>query len=333
MAGNPFDEHLSEAILTTVVYADLFDFPLGSEEVWRDLIGIAASLDRTRFAVDRLVASGALTIDGPYIVLPGRVGLAHIRQARSERASRLWPIAHRIGRLIGRIPFVRMVAVTGSLAAENPDAAADLDYLIVTVPGRLWLARAMAVALVRLGRPAGIRVCPNYLLSTRALKLDHQDLFTAHELLQAVPIVGSALYRGMLHQNRWSARWLPNRFHRAIASPVKREVGSPLQQIGEAALAGPLGNRLDAWEARRKRRRLSVVDGTARFTDDTCEGHYDHHRDQVLDKVRTGCRQLGIAPPVDPLLQSLSEISDRGQAPLISCALPAFASAPRGKRL
>jgi len=61
----------------------------------------------------------------------------------------------------------------GHTCGTNPDAPADLDYLIVTAPGRLWTARALTIGLVRLARRAGRRVCPNYLLSTRALALEH----------------------------------------------------------------------------------------------------------------------------------------------------------------
>lgn len=307
MSVAEFGRSLEDSITATIIYADLFDFPLEPGEIWRDLIGLAASPDQTRGTIDRLLASGVLVFDRPYLVLPHRAGLAEIRKARRENASRLWPIARRLGALLGTIPFVRMVAVTGSLAAENPGAEADLDYLIITAPGRLWLARAMAVALVRLARPAGVRLCPNYLLSTRVLELDHQDLFTAHELLQAVPIVGDATYHHMLDRNRWSARWLPNRFHHAMASPVGRPVGSRVKRLGESALGGSVGKRLEGWEARRKRSRLGAVVSTARFTADVCEGHYDHHRQRVLGEFRARCEQMGI----DRSLAELGHVPDR----------------------
>ena len=292
---------LGDAVTATIAYADLFDFPLEPGEIWRDLIGLATSPDQTRGTIDGLLASGSLALDGPYVVLPGRAGLAGIRRARREHAARLWPTACRLGTLLGRIPFVRMVAVTGSLAAENPDADADLDYLIITAPGRLWLVRAMAVALVRLGRPVGVRLCPNYLLSTRVLELDHRELFTAHELLQAVPIVGRATYHEMLDRNAWAARWLPNRFQRAMTSPEGPPNRSRVQRFGELMLGGSLGKHLEAWEGRRKRARLGAVGGTARFTADVCEGHYDSHRQRVLGEFRVRCAHLGVELPLGDL--------------------------------
>src|SRR5205823_5924280 len=146
------DRRLTDAIQATVVYADLFDFALDRHEVQRDLVGVAASRDKACQAVEALLHVGALTMASGYVVLPGRGALAEQRRARRGRAARTWPVARRVGRLIALIPFVRMVAVSGSLAADNPDARADLDYFIVTVPGRLWLVRAMTIVLVRLAR-------------------------------------------------------------------------------------------------------------------------------------------------------------------------------------
>ena len=279
MALARFDERLGDAIQATIAYADLFDFPLEPEEVWRDLIGIAAGGTRSgrpstrwRFRVSwRSMDRTSSCRAGWTWRRPGRSG---------ADAARLWPVARRLGGLIGLLPFVRMVAATGSLAADNPDAAADLDYLIVTAPvGSGWSAPWRWRSCVS---PAGKDpVCPNYLLTTRALTLDHQDLFTAHELLQAVPVFGRAVYREMLDQNSWSARWLPNRYRRGDGRDGRTPAHHPVQRIGEALLSGPVGGRLEAWEANRKRQRLGAVGGGARFTADTCEGHYGQHRRQI----------------------------------------------------
>jgi hypothetical protein len=292
------DIPLRDAVMATITYSDLFDFPLEPAEVWRDLIGLTASAVQTHEAVDRLLASGDLARVGSYVVTPARTGLAEIRTVRRDRARRMWPVARRLGACLGQIPFVRMVAVTGSLAAGNPGEDADLDYVIITVPGRLWLVRAMAVTLGRLVRPIGVKLCPNYLLSTRVLELDNQDLFTAHELLQAVPIVGGVTYQEMLARNGWSAHWLPNRFQQATANADLPSCPSGYQRAGEAVLDGTLASRFDAWESRRKRRRLDTMGGSARFTNDLCEGHYHHHRQRVLTEFLTRCTQSGMKLPV-----------------------------------
>lgn len=297
MATSVSPARLDQAILATVAYADIFDFPLDRLEIHRDLIGIATTADATCTALDSLVARGQLLEDAGILTLPGRAAILAVRRERRARAVALWPVARRYGLSIARLPFVRLVAVSGSLAADNPDPRADLDYLIVTTPGRLWLVRAMTILIVRAARLRGIQVCPNYLLTTRALVLARHELYTAHELLQIVPIAGDATYRRMLADNGWAADWLPNRFRQASAAPALPATATALGRVGEATLGGALGDRLEAWEGRRKQRRFGSGDHSARFTDDVCEGHYGRARQRVLVEFARRCALLGIDIP------------------------------------
>lgn len=290
-------QRLRAAVLATVVYADGFDFPLLPAEVHRDLIGLRSAAATTAAALDRAIAVGDLEHAGAYVVLPGRRGLADLRRERAQRAARMQPAARRLGALLAGLPHVRMVGLTGSLAAGNPDAAADFDYLLATAPGRLWTVRAMAVLLVRLARRAGLSLCPNYLLTTRALALPRRDLYTAHELAQVVPLAGAATYRRLLAANAWAARWLPNRFPPVAAPLTDAWVATAARSAGEALLRGPQGDRFERWEATRKQARLGRS-GAGRFTADVCEGHFGVGRRRTLPRFAARCTALGIALPV-----------------------------------
>lgn len=295
-AGYP-EPSVRDAVCATVAFADMFDFPLGVDEVYRDLVVVPALFEETRAAVAAEVADGRLCVDGGYVTLRGRAGLRDERERRAARARLLWPRARAFGAAISRLPFVRMVAVSGSLAAENPDEAADLDYLVVAEPGRLWLVRALSVALVRLARRARVHLCPNYLLTTRALALDHRDLFTAHELLQAVPVFGADVYGRMLRLNTWAGLWLPHRYCLALTEPRPGTRRDGVQAVGELLLGGNVGDRIEAWEGARKRRRLGGQDADARFTADVCEGHFGRSRGRALATFEARCRALGIDAP------------------------------------
>ncbi len=300
---------LEQAILHTIVYADIFDYPLRVDEIQRYLTGIPASIEM----VSDLLQNGGLAPRflnrvGEYYFLPGRGQIISTRQRRQQIASRLWPQALRYGRIIAKLPFVRMLAVTGSLTMNNVEAGADLDYLIVAKTGRLWLCRAFVLALGRLAALEGIRpplrrlaagmaqsrrsssgerhdvarLCPNYLISERSLEFPDQSLYVAHELVQMVPLVGLDVYERIRAQNPWVKRFLPN----ADGAPpltvqaLGDRPSSRIQSVLEAALLTPPGNWIETWEMGRKIRRLrreNENNPEAGFSADLCKGHFNRH--------------------------------------------------------
>ncbi|MEZ4642053.1 MAG: hypothetical protein R3E31_04815 [Chloroflexota bacterium] len=208
---------LERAIWQTVAYFDVFDYPLTAAEVHRYLEGVTArasdiahTLANGRFSPQHLVHANG------YYMFAGREHIVAKRQRRHALAQRLWPAAIRYGRFISSLPFVRMVAVTGSLAVNNVDEQADIDYLVVTENGRLWLCRAFIIAIVRLAARQQLTLCPNYLLSERVLQFSDRNLYTAHEVAQMIPLSGLATYQQMRQANLWTAAYIPN----AIGPPT-----------------------------------------------------------------------------------------------------------------
>jgi hypothetical protein len=286
---------LDDAVRATVIYADLFDFALAPAEIDRDLVFVDAPAEATSSSIDRQLWDGRLSRRAGLIVLPGREELADLRRLSRRRAADTWPVARRLGRLLATVPFVRGVGVTGSLAADNPRIGADIDYCLLTAPGRLWLARAGAIVVVRYAQRIGWTICPNYLLATTALPLDRTDLYTAHEILQTVPMAGPDVFRAFLVANAWTGAFLP---HRARVASLPRRDPLALRLArgtGESVFRGWLGERIDQWEWKRKYPRLTRVDRPARFTREVCEGHYGQHRTSILEQFARQCQLLGIS--------------------------------------
>jgi hypothetical protein len=191
-----------------------------------------------------------------------------------------------------------MVAVTGALAMDNV-ADADIDYLIVTEPGRLWLCRALVVGLVRAAAMRGATLCPNYFLSERALAIDEQNLFTAHEVTQMVPLVGSATYARFRQLNAWTREYLPNAdgAPKRIAMVEPGRVGA--RGVLESSLRSRFGSALEGWERSRKMRKLGRRgDGhtEAAFGPDWCKGHFDDHGQLTLARYSARLAALEQAP-------------------------------------
>ncbi len=240
---------LEQAVLLTAVYSDLFDYPLTADELFA-LLPVRCS-DRESF--DRSVAalenrSGTdrrlVRRDG-YLCLAGREDLAALRRQRKERAARRWPPTRRFARWLARVPFVRMVAVCGSQAVENGGRDGDIDLFLITEKDRLWLAHTMIMILRRLGRRIGIEPCPNYLLSAASLEVETRNLYTAREVVQAVPLWGEEAYERFLATNRWVEEFLPQtrlEDRRRFLEEPRR--GFAVRAV-EKLLGGALGKALD----------------------------------------------------------------------------------------
>jgi hypothetical protein len=225
-----------------------------------------------------------------YFTLRGREKIVEVRKRRAEVAKRLWPKAARYGRIIARLPFVRMVAVTGSLAMDNTDAGKDVDYMIVTTPGRLWISRGLTLLVARFARLEGVKLCPNYLVTTNALELEERSLYVAHELAQMIPLSGMDVYREICRLNSWVAAYLPNaplvpKMPPGVKPLQKRSL---IQHILESLLRLPFGNWLEKWEMGRKVARLRREQSASLesyFSADVCKGHIDRHGAKVVSAL------------------------------------------------
>ncbi|HEY3312245.1 MAG TPA: hypothetical protein VGK00_11455 [Anaerolineales bacterium] len=269
---------LQRAILDTVMYADIFDYPLTAEEIQRYLPDFPTTLESVKACLE----TGWLPRNLCYYALPGRESIFAVRERREGTSRRLWSEARSYGRLIAGLPFVRMLAVTGSLAMNNVEARADIDYLIVTRPGSLWLCRLLVLGIVRLASWRGVNLCPNYLLSQNVLAFSEHNLYSAHEFAQMVPLSGDQVYRQMWDLNPWVRDFLPNldQVHPALLKPVETPLASWIKSVLEALLLTPPLAWLERWEMQRKIRKLTLENSgnpETGFSADLCKGHSNRH--------------------------------------------------------
>lgn len=297
---NQWPDSLEDAIVQTVAYSDVFQYPLKVEEIHRYLIRWRVTLDKISEALsDPRLTPGRLTRIGDYYTLPGREGIVETRLRRAHASAVLWEKAIFWGRRIASLPFVRMIAVTGALSMDNSEAGDDLDYLIVTEPDRLWLCRGMVIALVRLAARQGDVICPNYFVSERALVVKEHNLYTAHEMAQMVPLTGYALYQRMRELNSWVEEWLPNAG--GLPRPIPLDVAHTARwrPLAEAFLRTPLGGWLERSEMQRKLKKLSQQGAASanpeesEFGRDWCKGHFHAHGQQTVRALSSRLQELG----------------------------------------
>lgn len=284
--------NLRSAILKTLSYSDVFDYPLTPAEIHRFLVS-AAELQEV---IDCLEEIKEIDQVEGYYFLNGRAAIVPIRKHREFVSQQAYRRAQRYGRILGRLPFVRMVTLTGSLAMRNCDHTGDYDYMLVTARGRVWTARLFSLVLNKFANLFGETLCPNLIVSESSLEWKQQNLYSAREIAQMQLVSGNRVLVKLRVVNRWIQQYLPN--YNSNEPIQLNEKPSMVQRILESVLGGRLGNILEAWEMNRKIRKFSKQTGfgvETNFNADICQGNFDHHGLWTLQRYEERLRKLNLS--------------------------------------
>jgi len=271
---------LDKAVLHTICYADVFDSPLKMEEIYR-FLPIRTDLDQVSACLESRLTDLIESSRGLYF-LRGRQALPQIRLEREAVSRRLWKMAAVWARKLTHVPFIHMVAVTGSLAVNNAEPEADIDFLIVTENGRLWLTRAIVMALWMVDRhnnPA----CFNFFLAEDALILKKRSYYTARELAQMVVLSGQKTHQRLMNRNEWIGDFLPN-FRGLDVDPQNQEFSRPsLRLLCEKWLSSEVGAIIEKWEMQRRMARYGKQElgSESSFGPNLYKDHHHGHANMI----------------------------------------------------
>jgi hypothetical protein len=170
------------------------------------------------------------------------------RLQMERRGVGMWRIARFVGRAISHVPFVRGIFVSGQLCRYIADEKSDIDYFVVTEPGRLWIVRTMFL-LIRVVFLFNNRkyLCANYYVSTDNLRIRDRKLYVACEVASVKPLFGSEVYSRFLSENRWISSFYPNYAPQRMEIRGRVFEQSVVQKVLERIIPSRLAERLDRW--------------------------------------------------------------------------------------
>ena len=210
---------LQQHVLRTLLYYDIFDYPLNAGEVFRFLGTNSVNEQDVAQALEDLSKQQHVhRYDNFYSARPVPSFVAR-RAKGNTLAVKLLPLAQRKANIIARFPFVRGVFVSGSMAKDYMEEKSDIDFFIVTRPGRLWIARTLLVLYKRLFLANSHKYfCVNYFISEDQLEIEDKNIFTATELATVLPLYGKGQYQSLIQRNAWIKERFPNFKPRAVES-------------------------------------------------------------------------------------------------------------------
>jgi len=170
---------------------------------------------------------------------------------QEELVQKRWHKAEKTAWLLQAVPFIRFVAITGSLAYGMVKESSDIDIFLIAKKNRIWLARGLATVFIRLTgqyrterKRAGM-ICPNRFVTDDYLLIQPENRYHAQDYTQMIPLFDvGGMYDQFIEKNKWMEKFgyfKPRRASALVYSPFLNN----LRKIGEFILGGMLGDVLE----------------------------------------------------------------------------------------
>jgi predicted nucleotidyltransferase len=235
---------IKDNILATLAYFDIFNYPLTSGEIYLFLKN-RYDQDDYKDAIKCLVGSRSVYQFGIFYTLKNDHSLIVRRRDGNKKAAEMIKIADKISNWLIHFPYVRGIAISGSLSKNYADANSDIDLFIITAPNRLWIARTLMHAFKKLTFLLNKQdyFCMNYYIDEEQLEIVEKTLYTAIEVVTLIPLQGDVQFERFYAANAWTRENLPNKIMRV--SSAKSIKSGWVKSIFESLLNNRAGDFID----------------------------------------------------------------------------------------
>jgi len=227
--------NIEQAILRTLTWFDVFDYPLKLEEIYYYLIRLPAkSLEDLNITLDRLTQQKLIGEKSGYYFLHHREVNIQTRQQRAAVFERKIKKAKKIARKLRLFPWIKAITVCNTLGYGNAPVGSDIDLFIITNKDRVWVTRFFVLSTLKLlrvrpqlSRFGSVRekrqdkIDANFFLSENSLNIEslaiEEDIYLSFWIIQQIPLLDLGnTYEKFIESNAWIKANLPNHSHKAI---------------------------------------------------------------------------------------------------------------------
>jgi len=317
---------MTNSIIKTLAYFDIFDTPLTREELyrwaWESPIG-----NFTEFIKNLDALSAQKTISGKdgFYFLPGRTEIIARRERAVSIVEKKMRIARRAARKLRWVPFVAAVFVCNTVALGGVKKSSDIDVFIIIKASRLWLARLLTafvlsmVGLRRNRKKITNKICLSFYatddtLNLEPIKIAPNDIYLIYWLDNLIPIYDPTnLHKKIMEANGWAKKYLPHAFLPYRTLPRWRADDTRLSRLWrgfwERAWAGVYGGLLEtqARAAQKTKMKLNfaraqnhggpnviITDSMLKFHENDRREYFKKMWEEKVNDIKTN---LIISPP------------------------------------
>jgi hypothetical protein len=279
------EQNINEA-LKTLLYFDVFDYPISKSEIVYFSKLKSEHVDQT---LNKLLDNKIIFKSSDfYSVKQDKIFFLN-RIESNSRANKILDKAKRVANFISKFPFVSGVFISGSLSKGCFAKDDDIDFFIITKPNRLWIARTLLILYKKIFLLNSKKYfCVNYFMSEDNLEIPHKNRFTATESVTLIPVKGKGIYQKFIEYNNWIYDFFPNI---SIDKPSSKINSTFIKRFFEIILNGKLGNVLETVfmkittkHQKHKYNKLKKEDFEIAFkSDDKISKHHpQNHQDKTI---------------------------------------------------
>lgn len=315
--------YLRNSILATVIYYDIFDYPLTLFEVYKYMINPArlvridkgigdVGLSEVIEELDRLIASKIISSKNGFYFLNSRSELYDLRIERQKVADQKWKKFLKFVRYLALTPYLKGIFASGSMAINNTDEKSDFDVLIIAKSGRLYICRFFLWAISSLigarrkkyEKVAPDKLCFNHYIVDDNLYIPHESIFNAQTYVNLKPVmIDSGLVDDFYNANSWLNNYVYNFqpqkefVRRSVKAPVVfKLIAKTLEFIVSMLGINQIETILKRFQQERIKKDPATYSSGGRvvFTDKELEFHPQSFEKVVIEKYNRNLIKIGI---------------------------------------
>lgn len=203
---------LENEIIRTIVYFDVFSYPLTESQLHSFLPYRAVTEESLHEALHRLTKDEILNSSNGYFYASTRSEeIIAFRMENERRASKMLKRARWVAFFLKQIPFVRAVFITGSLSKHVAPHNSDVDFMILTEFDRLWICKMILTGFRRIFLLNSKKYfCINLMMTENAVYFPSHNYYTAVEIATTQVVWNTGAFEKYQKENLWVHHYLPH---------------------------------------------------------------------------------------------------------------------------
>ncbi len=219
---------IENTIIKTIVFFDIFNYPLTLFEIWKFCNIKCKLLDIKKCLKDNTLKNIEENIG--FYHLAGKKELIQKKNTRYNSTSKKIKKAIWIAKLFKFIPWIKMIAIAGFKGPHNLEYNGDIDFFVITKRKKIWTTRFFCVGFIKMLnlRPKinnkKNKICLSFYVAENNLNLEKlmlkkknsdktYDIDFVYWLSGFVPIYNiGQTYEKFSKKNNWIKKYLPNFF-------------------------------------------------------------------------------------------------------------------------